>query len=133
MKMNRSEAEKVLNHLDFEKDLVTAVTRDYRNKEILMVAFMNEEAARETLTKGNMYYWSREREELWKKGEESGNVQKVRDIHIDCDGDTLLFDVDPEGPACHKGYRSCFYRKITENGETQTIMEKKFDPDKVYD
>lgn len=97
-----------------------------------MVAFMNEEAVMKTLTTGVMHYWSRTRQEIWKKGQESGNKQRVKDIRIDCDSDALLFDVEPEGPACHKGYRSCFYRKV-KDGNFSQIMEKRFDRDEVYD
>ncbi|KXB05177.1 phosphoribosyl-AMP cyclohydrolase [candidate division MSBL1 archaeon SCGC-AAA382A13] len=122
----------MLNSLNFKKGLVTSVTRDYNDKEILMVAFMNEEAVMKTLTTGVMHYWSRTRQEIWKKGQESGNKQRVKDIRIDCDSDALLFDVEPEGPACHKGYRSCFYRKV-KDGNFSQIMEKKFDPDEVYE
>ncbi|KXA94214.1 phosphoribosyl-AMP cyclohydrolase [candidate division MSBL1 archaeon SCGC-AAA259I09] len=122
----------MLDSLNFEHGLIAAVVRDFEDKEILMVAFMNQEAVMKTLTSGIMHYWSREREEIWQKGEESGNRQKVRKVRVDCDCDALLFDVDPEGPACHKGYRSCFYRKV-EDGSFSEIMEQEFDPEKVYD
>jgi len=132
VKMNKQEAQEILKDLDFEKDLIVAVARDSEDKEILMVAFMNEEAVLRTLTTGLMHYWSRSRNEIWQKGEESGNRQKIQEVYLDCDGDTLLFDVKAEGPACHKGYQSCFYRKI-ENGKVTKIMEKEFDPEEVYD
>lgn len=131
MKMNDEEAEEILDSLDFEGGLVAAIARDAKDKEVLMLAFMNEEAVRKTLKTGIMHYWSRSRNELWKKGEESGNLQKVREVRIDCDGDSILFDVDPEGPACHKGYRSCFYRKV-EDGELVEELEREFDPEEVY-
>lgn len=131
MILDEEDVGKILESLEFKDGLVVAVTRDYNDKEILMVAFMNEDALRKTLKTGLMHYWSRSREEIWQKGEESGNRQKVREIRVDCDGDSILFDVDPEGPACHKGYRSCFYRKI-EGGELTKIMERKFDPNEVY-
>ncbi len=133
MKMSKNRAKEVIDILSFEKGLIAAVVRDSEDSEVLMVAFMNEEAVLKTLTSGIMHYWSRERERLWKKGEQSGNIQKVEEVRIDCDGDALLFDVEPEGPACHKGYRSCFYRKVAENGEISEILEKEFDPDEVYD
>lgn len=132
MSLSEEEARKILDSLDFERGLIVAVARDFEDKEILMVAFMSEEAVMKTLITGIMHYWSRSRGEIWKKGEKSGNLQKVREVKVDCDGDALLFDVDPEGPACHKGYRSCFYRKI-ENGELTRIMEREFDPKDVYD
>ena len=133
MKLSKENAEKILESLNFKDELITAIARDSEDKEILMVAFMNEEAILKTLTTGIMHYWSRSRQELWKKGEESGNLQKVKSLRIDCDGDAVLFDVLPEGPACHKGYRSCFYRRITEDGDLKEILEKEFDPKKVYD
>lgn len=132
MNLNEEEVKEVLDHLNFGRGLITAVVRDRADKEVLMVAFMNEEAVRKTLVTGIMHFWSRERGELWKKGEESGNIQKVEGARIDCDGDALLFDVEPEGPACHRGYRSCFYRKIGEEGKISRIMEREFDPDEVY-
>lgn len=132
MDLSEKEARKILSSLNFEHGLIAAVVRDFEDKEILMLAFMNQEAVKKTLTSGIMHYWSREREEIWRKGEESGNRQKVREVRVDCDCDALLFDVDPEGPACHKGYRSCFYRKV-EDGSFSETMEQEFDPEKVYD
>ncbi len=131
MKVSEKDAKRILKELSFENELVTAIARDYKSEEILMVAFMNEEAVVKTLTTGIMHYWSRSREKIWKKGEVSGNRQKIREIRVDCDGDALLFDVDPEGPACHKGYRSCFYRKI-EDSKLVKIDEKEFEPSEVY-
>jgi len=95
-----------------EEDLVIAITQDFKSKEILMVAFMNEEAFRKTLETGIMHYFSTSRKKLWKKGETSGNIQKVKEIYLDCDGDALLFRVEQVGGACHDGYFSCFYRKL---------------------
>lgn len=132
MRLSEDKAKEILEYLDFEKGLITAVARDFEDKEILMVAFMNEEAVIQTLTKGFMHYWSRSRGELWLKGEESGYRQKVQSVRIDCDGDAMLFDVDPEGPACHKGYRSCFFREINEEGGLEKILDKEFDPEEVY-
>jgi len=95
-----------------EEDLVIAITQDFKSKEILMVAFMNEEAFRKTLETGIMHYFSTSRKKLWKKGETSGNIQRVKEIYLDCDGDALLFRVEQVGGACHDGYFSCFYRKL---------------------
>ncbi len=133
MKLSRDKAREVLDFLDFEEGLITAIIRDYEDKEVLMAAFMNKEAVIETLTSGLMHFWSRSREELWLKGEESENKQIVKNVRIDCDGDALLFDVDPEGPACHEGYRSCFYREVNEEGNFNKVMEREFDPDEVYE
>lgn len=132
MKLSEKEAEKILDSLNFKDGLITAILRDIEDSEILMVAFMNPEAVVKTLKTGEVHFWSREREKLWKKGEESGNIQLVRDIKVDCDKDALLFDVESKGPACHKGYRSCFYREI-EGDSFSEIMEREFDPDEVYE
>jgi phosphoribosyl-AMP cyclohydrolase len=90
--------------------LVTAVLQDHTTREVLMVAWMNKEALRLTLETGEAHFWSRSRQELWHKGATSGNVQRVREMRVDCDGDTLLLLVEPAGPACHTGAASCFYR-----------------------
>jgi phosphoribosyl-AMP cyclohydrolase len=102
-----------LENLKFdEKGLITAVLQHHTTGEILMVAWMNAEALRLTLETGEAHFWSRSRQELWHKGGTSGNVQRVRDIHMDCDGDTLLLQVDPAGPACHTGEMSCFFQRL---------------------
>jgi len=88
------------------------VVQDARTGEVLMVAWMNEEALRRTLETGETWFWSRSRQELWHKGATSGNIQKVREVRLDCDGDTILVKVDPAGPACHTGERSCFFRVV---------------------
>jgi phosphoribosyl-AMP cyclohydrolase len=100
--------------IDFEKGkgLVPVVTQDEKTKKVLMVAYANREAVELTLQTGFAHYWSRSRGKLWKKGEESGNVQRVKQILVDCDADTLLYSVDQTGPACHTGNETCFFRKI---------------------
>ncbi len=95
-----------------ENGLLTAVVCDASTREVLMVAFMNEEALSLTRTSGLAHFWSRSRQSLWKKGETSGNMLKVNDILVDCDQDALVVMVEPAGPACHTGARSCFYRKL---------------------
>lgn len=94
--------------------LIPAVVQDADTNEVLMLAYMNEEALRLTLEKGETHFWSRSRKELWHKGATSGNIQKVIEIRADCDEDTLLIRVRPAGPACHTGARACFYRDIKE-------------------
>lgn len=120
--------------LDFSKNggLATAIAQDYASGEILMVAFINREAWEETLRTGNVVYWSRSRRQLWRKGEYSGHVQKIREILVDCDADAVVFKVEQiGGAACHEGYRSCFFRKV--NGDDlDVIAEKVFDPNQVY-
>ena len=121
---------------DFEKSggLITAIAQDYDTGEVLMVAYMNEEAYMETIKTRKACYYSRSRKKLWRKGEESGNVQEVKEILIDCDNDAVVLKVNQiGGAACHTGYNSCFYRKIDENGNAVIIKkEKVFDPEKVY-
>jgi phosphoribosyl-AMP cyclohydrolase len=110
-------AERVIAALDFEKlgGLVTVVTQAVADGKVLMLAFASPEAVRRTLTQGWAHYYSRSREEIWKKGESSGHLQRVREVRIDCDGDALLYIVEQEGAACHTGYVSCFYRRIEED------------------
>jgi len=120
--------------LDFEKagGLVTAIAQDADSGEILMVAHMNEDSFRRTLELGEVVYWSRSRQKLWHKGEESGNVQKVKSVHIDCDGDAVVIGVEQVGnAACHTGRRSCFFRKL-EGGEVIDVGVQVFDPAEVY-
>ncbi len=94
------------------RGLIPAVLQDVENGQILMVAWMDETALRLTQETGEAHFWSRSRQTLWHKGATSGNVQRVREIWADCDGDTLLLMVDPAGPACHTGAQSCFYRRL---------------------
>ncbi|MBP8178342.1 MAG: phosphoribosyl-AMP cyclohydrolase [Spirochaetes bacterium] len=120
--------------LDFTKldGLVPAVAQDYKTGEILMVAFMNEEAFELTLKTGIVHYWSRSRKTLWKKGESSGNVQQVKEIRIDCDNDCVLLKINQIGDAaCHTGYRSCFYR-VVEGDELTIDGIKIFNPEDKY-
>ena len=102
--------------------LVPAVAQDHVSGEVLMVAWMNAESLRETLETGQVTYWSRSRRALWRKGETSGHRQRLKELRLDCDGDTLLLLVEQEGPACHTNRRSCFYRALRD-GELVTITE----------
>ncbi len=120
--------------LDFEKGegLVPVVAQDYETGDVLMLAYMNRDAWLQTVETGKATYWSRSRKSLWVKGETSGNVQTVKEILVDCDLDTLVLKVDQQGgAACHMGYRSCFYRKVSD-GEMEIIGERVFDPEEVY-
>jgi len=103
-----------VTEVDFAKGdgLVPVVTQDVNSGKVLMVAYANKEAVELTLKTRLAHYWSRSRNKLWKKGEESGNVQKVAEVRIDCDGDTLLYLVDQTGPACHTGNETCFFREL---------------------
>ena len=120
--------------LDFEKmnGLIPAIAQDAETGEVLMMAYMNEEAFEETLKTGKATYYSRSRQALWKKGETSGHVQNVMEIRIDCDCDTILLKVNQlGGAACHKGYRTCFFSKVA--GDRLEITEPRiFDPKEVY-
>ncbi len=121
--------------LDFAKGggLVTAIAQDDATGEILMVAFMNEEAFDRTVEKGEVHYWSRSRKELWYKGEESGNTQQVKSMYIDCDGDVVLLKVKQKGgAACHTGRVSCFFRRLDDGGGYEVVSEPIFDPREVY-
>ncbi|MFO7918328.1 MAG: phosphoribosyl-AMP cyclohydrolase [Anaerolineae bacterium] len=97
-----------------EKGLIPAVVQDARTREVLMVAYMNRESLELTLAEGETWFWSRSRQTLWHKGETSGNTQRVCEIRVDCDADTLLVLVEPAGPACHTGARSCFFRTLAD-------------------
>lgn len=115
-----------------EKGLITAVIQDAKNKDVLMVGYMNPEALKRTFASGNVTFWSRSRQEYWVKGETSGHTQTVKEIFFDCDKDALLITVDQAGGACHEGYRSCFFRKLNPDGSFSVVQEKVFDPKKIY-
>jgi phosphoribosyl-AMP cyclohydrolase len=115
-----------------DRGLVPVIAQQHDSGEILMMAWMNREALAETLSSGQVCYWSRSRGKLWRKGETSGQVQKLVELRIDCDGDTLLALVRQTGVACHTGRRSCFYRRLEEGGELSEIMEVTADPASLY-
>jgi phosphoribosyl-AMP cyclohydrolase len=120
--------------VDFEKSggLVPAIAQDHETGEVLMMAWMNREAFEETVRSRRAVYFSRSRQKLWRKGEESGNVQEVTGIFLDCDNDTILLKVHQiGGAACHEGYKSCFFRRL-EGDELKVIGERVFDPKQVY-
>ena len=114
--------------LKFPDGLIPVVVQDIKTRDILMVAYANEEAIELTRTTGFAHYYSRSRKKIWKKGEESGHVQQVVQILVDCDEDCLMYQVEQTGAACHTGYPSCFYRTL----DGSVISEKVFDPEKVY-
>jgi phosphoribosyl-AMP cyclohydrolase len=119
---------------DFAKGdgLLPAIAQDEQTGEVLMMAYMNPQSYAETLASGRAVYFSRSRNKLWRKGEESGNVQEVRAIYLDCDRDTILLKVHQiGGAACHEGYKSCFFRQVTPDG-LQVIGSRVFDPKEVY-
>lgn len=120
--------------IDFDKagGLVPAIAQDADTGQVLMLAWMNREAYEETLRTGRACYFSRSRNRLWRKGEESGHVQQVHEVLVDCDADTLLLRVKQiGGAACHEGYASCFFRKL-EGDQLTVVAERVFDPQQVY-
>jgi phosphoribosyl-AMP cyclohydrolase len=120
---------------DFSKsDLIPVIAQDDASGDVLMLAYMNETAWKETLATGRVCYYSRSRQKLWRKGEESGNVQEVKSIFYDCDADTILIRVNQiGGAACHEGYKSCFFRKIDpQTGRVEVVGSRVFDPKAVY-
>jgi len=121
--------------IDFRKGagLVPAIIQDARSGDVLMLGFMNAESLEETQRTGEVVFFSRSRSKLWKKGESSGHVLRVRQLLVDCDADALLVRVEAVGPGvCHEGYRSCFFRSIEPDGSARVIAERTFAPEKVY-
>ena len=121
--------------MDFQKagGLVPAIIQDQRTGDVLMLGFMNSEAFAQTQKTGEVVFFSRSRNKLWKKGETSGHVLKVLELRVDCDADALLVRVEPVGPGvCHEGYRSCFFRELDPEGSARIVSERTFAPEKVY-
>jgi len=118
--------------------LIPAIVQQTQNGKpesgrVLMMAWMNRLSIEKTIETGFMHYWSRSRQKLWLKGESSGHTQRVLRWYVDCDADTLLFEVDQEGGACHTGYATCFFQPLTRDGSPESIEETKiFDPEKTY-
>jgi len=118
--------------LKFQDGLVPAIVQDRHSGKVLMLAYMNDAAYQQTLSSGFVTFYSRSRQKLWMKGETSGHRLKVREIRLDCDRDALLIQADLTGAGCcHLGYKSCFFRKLTAQGE-EKILEREFDPAEVY-
>lgn len=112
--------------------LLPAIVQDVQTREVLMLAYMNQEAVAKTMATGETWFWSRSRQKFWHKGESSGNVQKVKQLLFDCDRDTLLVLVEQRGAACHEGYYSCFHYDLAPDGEVTVLGQPLFDPDEVY-
>ncbi|MDB2414961.1 phosphoribosyl-AMP cyclohydrolase [Rickettsiales bacterium] len=116
MQFSQKIIDELINSIKFnENGLIPAIAQQHDSLEVLMMAWMNKESIIETLSGGHVCYWSRSRKSLWKKGETSGNIQKLVSMRIDCDNDTLLVLVDQTGPACHTNRANCFYKEIKEN------------------
>ena len=114
------------------RGLVSVIIQDADSGEVLMLGHSNREAIANALRDGTWWFYSRSRQTLWRKGERSGHIQHIKEIRVDCDGDALLVKVQQEGGACHKGYRSCFFRRLDETAMLITDREKLFDPGDVY-
>ncbi|MBU1259691.1 MAG: phosphoribosyl-AMP cyclohydrolase [Planctomycetes bacterium] len=112
--------------------LITAISQDSKTGQILMVAYMDKKALELTIQSGNAVFFSRSRKKLWKKGEESGHVQKVKQILVDCDQDCLILKVEVNAGQCHVGYQSCFYRAVKAGGKLEFAAEKVYDPKEAY-
>ncbi len=122
----------VLDGLPFNSDgLIPAIAQQHDTGEVLMMAWMNRVSLDETLEKGRVCYWSRSRQKLWRKGESSGQVQILKDMRFDCDGDTILLLVDQTGPACHTGRRTCFYNAVR-GDKVEVVSEPLIDPETLY-
>jgi phosphoribosyl-AMP cyclohydrolase len=122
-------------NIDFEKagGLVPAIIQDHRTGDVLMLGFMNSISLEETQRCGEVVFFSRSRNKLWKKGESSGHVLKVREVRVDCDADAILVRVEAVGPGvCHEGFRSCFFRKLESDGQANITEERAFAPETVY-
>lgn len=130
--MSDDAADKIIGELAFNSDgLVPAIAQQADTGEILMMAWMNADAVRETLSTGRVCYWSRSRGALWRKGETSGQIQELREFRWDCDNDTILLQVDQTGVACHTGRRSCFFKAVRD-GEVVVIADVEKDPGELY-
>ncbi|WP_442919511.1 phosphoribosyl-AMP cyclohydrolase [Methanosphaera sp.] len=115
------------------KKLATAIAQDYKTNEILMLAFIDEEAFNKTMETKKAHYYSTSRDAIWFKGEESGHIQSVKEILFDCDKDAVIFKIEQIGGACHTGHYSCFYQKLSEDGrELEDIGKQVFNPDEIY-
>jgi phosphoribosyl-AMP cyclohydrolase len=124
--------ERALGDINFGPDgLVAAIAQQHDTGEVLMLAWMNREAVRATLAEGRACYWSRSRQALWRKGESSGQVQRLRELRLDCDGDAVLLLVEQQGVACHTGRRNCFFRAWRDDGWA-TIARPQIDPEQLY-
>jgi phosphoribosyl-AMP cyclohydrolase len=124
----------VIDGLKFDSNgLIPAVVQDAENGEVLMVAYMNRAAVEKTLKTGRATFWSRSRQKFWVKGETSGHFQQVKGLYVDCDQDCVLVKVEQVGPACHEGFRSCFFRQVSANGNKLDIVAERLKtPEEIY-
>ncbi len=132
--ISQAMAMRFLDQLKFNGDgLIPAIIQEQSSGRVLMMAWMNRASVEKTLQSGLTHFWSRSRQKFWMKGETSGHVQRVKDVALDCDGDTLLIQVEQVGAACHEGYKSCFFRSAGAGGEEARITEPRLrTPDEMY-
>lgn len=124
--------DELIDRLPYNDDgLIPAIAQQHDTREVLMMAWMNAAAIRETLDTGRVCYWSRSRQAYWRKGESSGQIQQLKNMSFDCDGDTILLEVDQLGPACHTGRRSCFYNRV-EGDQVKVASPVMIDPGELY-
>jgi len=125
---------KFFENLKFNSDgLIPAIIQEQSTGRVLMMAWMNEDSLKKTVETSKTWFWSRSRQKYWMKGESSGHTQDVKDISFDCDGDTLLIQVEQAGAACHEGYKSCFFRAVKDGGESVAVSEMQLvDPSEIY-
>jgi phosphoribosyl-AMP cyclohydrolase len=123
-----------IDQLRFDANgLIPAIIQEHKTGRVLMMAWMNRASLESTITTGKTHFWSRSRQRFWMKGESSGHTQSVKDIALDCDGDTLLIQVEQVGAACHEGYHSCFFRSLAEGGASvRTTEQRLLHPDQIY-
>ena len=124
----------IYDRLKFNQDgLIPAIVQDQASGRVLMMAWMNQASLQKTIETGKTHFWSRSRQKFWMKGESSGHTQSVKDIAYDCDGDTLLIQVEQIGAACHEGYRSCFFRSLRNGDRSEEITEPRLlSPEQIY-
>jgi len=130
---NKDLTDQFIDQLKFDSNgLIPAIAQAYDSHEVLMMAWMNKHAIKETIVSGRVCYFSRSRQKLWRKGESSGQIQTLKNFRTDCDRDTILLLVDQTGVACHTGRRSCFFEEITKDGEVKIVAEVLKNPDELY-
>ena len=113
--------------------LIPAIVQEQKSGRVVMMAWMNRASLEKTIETGKTHFWSRSRQKFWMKGEESGNTQAVKDVAFDCDGDCLLIQVEQNGPACHEGYKSCFFRSVEDKGDSFKVTEAQLlKPEQMY-
>ncbi|MCC3860575.1 phosphoribosyl-AMP cyclohydrolase [Pseudemcibacter aquimaris] len=130
---DNNQLERLLKEIQFnDQGLIPAIAQSHDSKEVLMMAWMNEDAIKETLETGRVCYYSRSRSKLWRKGESSGQIQTLKNFRIDCDRDTILLFVEQIGVACHTGRRSCFFEEVSNDGQIKIVADVLKSPDDLY-